>query len=401
MGTIKKVWAYPQPSKSPENGQGYLEKTQDANKHSFTKGLRPVVFIGKCFGLIATSNIFQKPENTSKKLSSIARLYSGILAVFFLVHAIFFIRYTLIGSPTSKSSSTSSKIADKLTGITMPSYSLTVFIVYTYLSFSSKKLRNIIQSFVASNSKVSPKFPRFCWLISGVALALGIGENIMYDFQLVKMGSTSHSFFLENYYKQVFYHWAAIIPYNPVLTVVLIILVKCGTWGWVYADVIAMVLARSVTERFRLLNEHIMEKISSAITSNESVNRWDDVRDEYLVLLFFWISPSSSISLEQSFYVDFAFFQFLFRVMSVTYFAADVHHVSYSILDTIQHCPNSLYSLSLERMEKTLIRSPVGISLFSTITITRAFFISIVSFLFTTQIVLLQTAGASSAATPS
>lgn len=48
------------------------------------------------------------------------------------------------------------------------------------------------------------------------------------------------------------------------------------------------------------------------------------------------------------------------------------------------------YLFQLEHLERILIANPAGICLFDTFMITRKFFVSIVSFIFTTEIVLLQ-----------
>ncbi|CAL8145494.1 unnamed protein product [Orchesella dallaii] len=180
-----------------------------------------------------------------------------------------------------------------------------------------------------------------------------------------------------------------------------------------------------MAEKFFELNEELNKVLQNSYKHNERdlILALSEIREEFLTLtnltkdvelfisplilacygynvysitveLFFWIAPFSNFSFEQSFYVNFAFFQFFFRVLTVTYFVSEVHHVSQYILRTIQSCSNSVYTLPIKRIEQTLSIDPIGIKLFGTFLITRRFFISIISFIFTTEIVLLQTTGA-------
>lgn len=60
---------------------------------------------------------------------------------------------------------------------------------------------------------------------------------------------------LEKYYWQSFYHWAPIFPYNQFGTVILLILMKLGTYSWVFGDILVIVLSRAVTERLKMFHE--------------------------------------------------------------------------------------------------------------------------------------------------
>ncbi|CAL8072260.1 unnamed protein product [Orchesella dallaii] len=406
---------------------GYAESSFST---AFLDGLKPVVFIGRLLGALSRTDVLKKVE--TKRKITVPTVYSGCLVVFFFINAILLIRAHFL---SFKSKVTTS---EKLGEISLPGYACTMFFVYAYLLFGTKRFRNVVQNFLEANQRTQfatqfpPRFPRFCWAACVIVLLMGVTENVMFDVQnLKKADKRKANSTLELYYVHNFYHWSDLIPYHPILTLIYVIIVKFGTWGWVYGDVIAIVLTRAITEKFRTMNEEISELMSPtalAIKTKIAEGRiltltWDAVRDEFVMLtdlvsqiqnfisplilacygvnmyiiminLFYWIAPYSAFSLEQSFYVYFAFFQFFFRVTTVTYYAAEVHHVSHSIIRTIQRCPNSLYSLSLERLERTLICNPTGICLFGTFMITRRFFISIISFLFTTEIVLLQTTNA-------
>lgn len=168
-------------------------------------------------------------------------------------------------------------------------------------------------------------------------------------------------------------------------------------------DVIVITLCRAITDKFRVMNEEVNQLMTQTMSHHIHANHhatitssttavisskskiaegriltltWDSVRDEFVMLtdlvlqiekfiaplilacyganmyiivinLLNWIAPYSQFSIEQSYYVYFAFVQFLFRVTSVTYYAAEVHHVSHGITKILQKCPNSLYSLSV------------------------------------------------------
>ncbi|CAL8145512.1 unnamed protein product [Orchesella dallaii] len=223
---------------------------------------------------------------------------------------------------------------------------------------------------------------------------------------------------------RAFSHWSDLIPYHPVVTCLHWAIEKCGIWGWIYSDVFAIALSRALTEKLRSLNE-VIDTVAKMAQRDDGLvlyTTWDLVRDEFLMLiklnreiqlyispiilgcygsnvfsiiinLYIWISPisTSDFKLAQSYYA-FAFFAFMFRVVVVTYYAAEVHQVSNLLLQTIHKCPNILYNITLERMEKSLESNPIGIHIFGSFKITRRFFVSIISLLFTTEIVLFQTA---------
>lgn len=242
-------------------------------------------------------------------------------------------------------------------------------------------------------------YPLFSKLILTICLFLGISENVVYDWQSLRRGVVSNPHkslsILELYYFQNFKHWHVIIPeYNAPLILFLEILLKLATWGWVYMDVICVLLCRALWEKLWIISDKLSwspfgkersaggNQISSTILGVPTTNAEQSgvYKEEYtvvaelveqvqkyispmivvcyvgnmyilIVMMFNWIGPFSTegVSREKTIHVCFAFFQFLFRVTIITYFAGEVHHMCLEIRRRIQMCPNSLYSISVRK----------------------------------------------------
>lgn len=327
------------------------------------------------------------------------------------------------------------------------------FLRFCYQCFASSKLRAIVQNLLTfKDTQIAHKrftsFPKFCYLVTLTCLFLGITENTIFDYQFLAMGKKRkpEASILEVSYINYFQHWHVILPvYNPVATVILMILIKIGTWGWIHIDTICIILCRALWEKLKGIEEMVESTLSPDSANVVELERvlctelfetnqksrqpvssaqriWDSYQEEYekvsqlveqvesyicplilacfagniyivVILLFNWIGPlsGSQSSKEQFIRVWFSFFQYSFRVAAITHFAGEVHQQSARILRQIQKCPQSVYSVSVERLERMLVGNPTGISLMGSFYITRKYFISIISFIFTTEIVLLQT----------
>ncbi|CAL8072464.1 unnamed protein product [Orchesella dallaii] len=388
---------------------------------AFLNGLKPVVFIGRFLGVLPRSDILVSKQGAQRRFS-FPLLFTGFLALFFFVNAILLVRSYFSSLKTTPATS------EKLANFGSVVYVWSMFFLYAYFLFTSKRFRNVVLSFQAQGdqpSQFSTKFPgayvKFCWIMCFACMLFGISENVLYDLQnITKRGKVDSPFRL--YYKQNFEHWALFIPYNPVLTFFFVLIIKCGTWGWVSGDIIPIVMSKALTYKLEMMNAEIKGKISpglmpakmNATETRMFATTLQGIRTDFMNLLnlsvevqkfivplilscyaaslFLWIDPyRPAVTAEQSHYAYFAFLNFLYRITSVTYFAAEVHYTSSSILTTIQLCPNAFYTLSLERLEQLLSSNPIGIRLFGSFMISRKSFITIISFVFTTEIVLLQT----------
>ncbi|CAL8135712.1 unnamed protein product [Orchesella dallaii] len=172
--------------------------------------------------------------------------------------------------------------------------------------------------------------------------------------------------------------------------------------------------------------ENVKFQVIAIINENEKMSEgktWDVIREKTFILLDLsksitnFVTPPvlicfisniylmilqslqflSGISSEKSAYayIYISYFQFTMRTILVTYFASNVYHSTEQIVETLDSCPNSRFSETTTQLERLLARHPVGISIFGAFKIRRKFFISIISFLFTTEIVILQAMNAS------
>ncbi|CAL8145519.1 unnamed protein product [Orchesella dallaii] len=284
------------------------------------------------------------------------------------------------------------------------------FYVYAYLLRASRRLRKLIQKFMATNPPLPSRYRRFCLTTSVASISLGILEMELFDLQIFRSAPEGY-FNFEYFYNIYFSHWIVFTPYYSILAWFHYFIEKLGILGWFYGDVIVITLAKALSERYNLLSNSIPNIRSEAKEMSKAGMRADKFREEFMILLditeeiqeftvplilgcyvnniylivvtlFNWITPCSDFTTEIWFWA-YEFFHFLFRFISVTYFVAEVHHAARSLLETLHQCPMSVYSVALERMEQLLSNNPPGICLFGVCTITRNLFLSIVGFLFT------------------
>ncbi|CAL8145522.1 unnamed protein product [Orchesella dallaii] len=266
LSTRSKLWIHPTVClvTGVEQRHGDFPTGKNKSNTIFLSGLRLVIFIGRCLGIVSRNDVLR--NNESERKLSISTVMSGCLAIFFSINAVLLVRATILRYQRSPSTS------EKLGAFTLPGYACTMFFVYAYLFFATKRFRNIVLNFQSANqtfpTQFSPTFPRFCWLATIICLLFGVTENIMYDIQNLKRSASDKAKVnstLEFYFKHTFYHWSELIPYHPVITVLYIIIIKCGTWGWVYGDVIAIILMRAIAEKFKAVNDNIKELILSNV----------------------------------------------------------------------------------------------------------------------------------------
>ncbi|CAL8145506.1 unnamed protein product [Orchesella dallaii] len=382
------MWLYP-PSKI-EDGH---EQTKHLEDVIFSGGLKPIILIGRCTGIISRSDVLKNVE--APRTVTVASVITGSLSVFYFFNAILLTRTTFLGNHEKRS------LADKLWDFQFPGYNFSMFFVYAYLLFATRRFRTIAQNFMSSPSKIQlPKrFRRFCWIVTIIWLILALVENVFCDILVLQKASSemrkSNTSVLEFYYRTNYAHWKSLIQYHPTITLFNVVLLKCGTFGWLHCDVLVVVLTRAVVEKFRCLNSAMEIIITNRFRKNSLLEtmepttavelKWVVIHDEFLLLrkltqevqrliaplimacyginiyiivisLYNWIAPNSAatLTLEQLLHV-YAFIQFLFRVLSLTYFASEVHHANRNILGTIHQCPNTLYSQSVS-INKTIRR---------------------------------------------
>lgn len=227
----------------------------------------------------------------------------------------------------------------------------------------------------------------------------------MFDWQSLRRGiAKGKELELEKlYYREIFKHWHIVMPnYTPVVVILLIIFIKLATWGWIYMDVVCVLLCRALWEKLWIIADNLKwnpfgveeihnlgrargtMEVRSALgllkpDSGKNNKPADISKQEYVMvtqlveqvqkyisplivvcyvgnmyilitMLFNWIGPFSSemVSREKTIHVCVAFFVFLLRVSIITYFAGEVHQMCLEIRRRIQMCPNSVYSSSVK-----------------------------------------------------
>lgn len=217
----------------------------------------------------------------------------------------------------------------KLHELILPAYSFTIFVIYAYFLVCSQNLRSLIEKLVfiskqqlcvsdsilkshyscdpeqginshKFNCNNSSKYPRFCLITLILMMVYGIIENVAYDVQnLLGADAKLANSTLQRYYLQSFYHWTPFFAHKSYITLTSVILLKLGTYAWIFGDILVIVLCRAVTERLRILNEEtvlVLQSYSSLVasTSKQSLIKrrliacyvisWDEIRRQYMTI---------------------------------------------------------------------------------------------------------------------
>lgn len=108
----------------------------------------------------------------------------------------------------------------------------------------------------------------FCRATLIFILSYGIAENVLNDLQKInevnKEGSrrnysANNETVFQGYFWKAFTHLNSFISYNIYLAVLLLAIVKCGTYGWIFGDILVIVLCRALSEKLERLNDQIVE----------------------------------------------------------------------------------------------------------------------------------------------
>ncbi len=133
-------------------------------------------------------------------------------------------------------------------------------------------------------------------------------ESGLHDLQVIhsaayqKQNNSTLTTF-QYYFSRDFAHWKPYIStaenVNTFLAVLLIVLVKCGTYAWIYGDILVIILCRALTDKLKWLNKEIEGTIEEIQTSPPIFTRdrgkmraqmgfnaiWENVRKQYLDLM--------------------------------------------------------------------------------------------------------------------
>ncbi|CAL8072262.1 unnamed protein product [Orchesella dallaii] len=238
----------------------------DCAADSFLKGLKPVISVGRLLGVFSERDI--SCEREGLRCSKFERLHSGSLILFFLINFIF---QSMANLKRFESHETTSP---KLQELVLPGYSFTLFFMFAYISFNTRKLQALIKKLsdisrefsatqIQRSTSVST-YPRFCLILLMVILIYGILENLAYDIQAFST-----------------------------------VLLKVGTYGWIFGDILTIVLCRVLSERLQDIRNEIQTLIDCVPDELISITEvipnqgnktkrlsvpWNDIRRQYLAL---------------------------------------------------------------------------------------------------------------------
>ncbi|CAL8081730.1 unnamed protein product [Orchesella dallaii] len=234
--------------------------------------------------------------------------------------------------------------------------------------------------------------------------------------------------FSEQYFRHSGQVFGKLIPYSPCLTPLIILLDKSGMVALNYANIFLFTFCSLSTSQLLMFREVISDSITfnkkafqtkSGIVS-KAIN-WDNLREKLVLLCDMiqkaadYIAPlflichvrdlydivvnvllvlSGRMGTEATAHTYASVVLLTFRLSLVIFYASNIDHTVKEIPKVFRDCPKDLYDMSTKRLQQFLESKPVGVFLFGTFRITRKFFISIISFIFTTEIILLQSSSA-------
>ncbi|CAG7725807.1 unnamed protein product [Allacma fusca] len=228
------------------------------------------------------------------------------------------------------------------------------------------------------------------------------------------------------------YYWRShpfvgdLIPYHFVSAFTIFICSKYCILAWNFGDILVAVMSRALSYRFKMLYEQASEELLSdngLVTKNskkwsrfiakhdmlrELTQEFDDLLSPLIFTLLgvnlfsfclqlnLGLTPKATTSLIASVYAVWSFLHLIMRILVATIAASNVNLYAHKIEAILKKCPMECYSPQIERTERAIRSSKVGLSGLGCFIITRPFILQIVNVVFTFEIVLLQTGNTNS-----
>ncbi|CAG7716022.1 unnamed protein product [Allacma fusca] len=223
----------------------------------------------------------------------------------------------------------------------------------------------------------------------------------------------------ETYYWRSHPFLPTIVPFSNFVAITFFLLSKFAIFAWDFGDILISVLSRALYYKFKLLIEQAETRLirnrSTSLDSEKWIQLTDDHAKLYLLITEFegllsplvfasfgvniyylclqlnlGLTPSANNSLIASIYATWSFMQLLVRLLAAAIPAAQIHTYAHKMLQVLKQCPTPCYTTEVDRTERFLAVTKIGLSGLGCFTITRPFILSIVSVVFTFEIVLLQ-----------
>ncbi|CAG7718720.1 unnamed protein product [Allacma fusca] len=228
------------------------------------------------------------------------------------------------------------------------------------------------------------------------------------------------------------YYWRShpfvgdIIPYHFISAFGVFILAKYSILAWNFGDILVTVMSRALYYRFKMLHQQAQQilvgqdgllcrdtaKWRQLAVDHEKLCDLAQTCEELLSPLVFalfgvnvyyfciqlnlGLTPTANTTLIASIYAVWSFLHLIMRLLVVSITASHIHTHAHKIVDVLKKCPIECYTAEIERAERLIRTSQIGLTGLGCFTITRQFILQIVNVVFTFEIVLLQTSNTNS-----
>lgn len=235
------------------------------------------------------------------RCQAVRRIHNAILGIYYCINSI---RMSMISISVYISCSPS-KALDKIREIFSAGPAFTIFLLYIFLNYSSKRFQDIVSHLMLSTSDNSrhtlslnnntainiwKRFAKFCTIVSMLALLNSFVESMAYNNIKFNCTSTinfenpaSFAWFGENlrcYNEQPFY--------LSILAVILFVWGKLLIFVWTFSDILSIVFCQAMSCTLLVFNDLIKQfyskcsKNSSIIITDMNINDgWNEIRERY------------------------------------------------------------------------------------------------------------------------
>ncbi|XP_021963608.2 gustatory receptor for sugar taste 64f [Folsomia candida] len=254
--------------------------------------------------------------------------------------------------------------------------------------------------------------------IAGTILISAIAENAVSHlllFPLHERVPQPLQYYYENSHKQ----WSLMIPYHATAAIGVFLCNKWAVYAWNFGDIFIAVISRGLYGKFKRFVESVEEKLLKSpspagkldwLHAIEHHDRLSKLTEEFADLLsplvftsfavniyficiqlHLFLAPSKKLDFVSALYVGWSFLHLVARTYVCALSAAKINDYAHNFVKILYNCPRSLYTVDVERAERKLASTSVGLHGLGAFHIGRPFILSVISVIFTFEIVLLQT----------
>ncbi|CAL8093433.1 unnamed protein product [Orchesella dallaii] len=420
-----------------------LKKSEDDPSVDLFKHIREVLIVGRILGVLPISGVFKHSySHLIFKRKSIAAVVSILIASILTVNLVLAsIQWIRVPKRNALEIAQSvHRTAQYFWG----------WIIYITFLLNARKFVDLFKSWAKASSLVfysveDKTLRRDSIFICSLIMVSCVFENAVLHLEYVKelddvsgaydkydkfRNISTNQSFLETYYWRSNRHWWDILGYNGFLAALAFIQHKWMLYSWNYLDIIIAVFARALYFKFKTLYELSDEYLGhpqsnggelskgtktmnraawlQIVTDHKQIHDLLQVIEEFFSHLIFGsyavniyyiciqlligLSPDITVtSLVQSIYGPWSFIHMVIRVYIVSLCAARINMYAHQIRKVLGDCPVELYNGEIARVDKRITSGPqIGLTGLGCFVVTKPFILSILSVVFTFEIVLLQ-----------